>query len=249
MDYLDAIVVGAGFSGLYQLDQLRKAGFNAKIIESAPGVGGVWYWNRYPGARVDTHSTIYQYSNADLWSNWNYSELYPTHKEIREYFKFVDQQLNLSKDIIFNTKILAADFDRKQKLWTITLDTDEIIQAKYLILSTGFSSKPYIPNYPGLNAFNGECYHTARWPHEDINLSNRRVAVIGTGASGVQVIQTIADKVKELIVFQRTPNLALPSSLKKINVDASKELKKTFKDRGPEKRLSRIENARGISWC
>ena len=231
MGHLDVIIVGAGFSGVYQLDQLRKKGFNVKIVESAPGLGGIWYWNRYPGARVDTHSTIYQYSDENLWAKWNYSELYPTHKEIREYFKFVDQQLDLSKDIIFNTKVITANFDRKQNLWTITLDTNETIQTKYLILSTGFSSKPYIPEYSGLDTFNGLCYHTANWPHEDIDLSNKRVAVIGTGASGVQVIQEIANKVKELIVFQRTPNLALPASLKKISLEASAELKKTFKDR------------------
>jgi len=231
MNKTDVLIVGAGFSGLYLLDQLRKANFNVKIVESAPELGGVWYWNSYPGARVDTHSTIYQYSNEDLWSKWNYSELYPEYKEIRQYFQFVDQQLDLSKDIMFNTKVLSADFDSKENVWNILLDSNDIIQAKYFIVSTGNNGKPFIPDYQGIDTFDGEIYHTAKWPQKEVDLSNKRVAVIGTGASGVQVIQAIANKVKELVVFQRSPNMALPAALKKISLEASAELKKTFRDR------------------
>ncbi|HZP88803.1 MAG TPA: NAD(P)/FAD-dependent oxidoreductase [Burkholderiales bacterium] len=225
---LDALVVGAGFAGLYQLDRLRNLGFKVKCVEAGADIGGIWYWNCYPGARVDTYGPIYQYSREDLWRDWNYSEMYPSWKEVRDYFHYVDKKLDLSRDIEFNTRVTAADFDREQNQWVVQTSKGEDIRCRYFVLCTGFGSKPYIPKYEGMDSFKGECHHTALWPQQGLDLRGKRVAVIGTGASGVQVVQEAGKQAKQLTVFQRTPNLALPMGQMRLDAEANRKLKENF---------------------
>ena len=193
----DVLIVGAGFAGLYQLNELRKRGYDVHALESAGGLGGVWYWNCYPGARVDTWGPMYQFSDEKLWQDWNFSELYPDWSEVRSYFQHVDEKLDLSKDVSYNTKVRAARFDEGARRWLVTAEntasgTSREISARYLLLCTGFGSKPYVPEIPGLESFQGTAHHTARWPQEGVDLTGKRIAVIGTGASGVQVAQEAA---------------------------------------------------------
>jgi len=225
---VDVLIVGAGFAGLYQLDRLRSLGFSVRLVEAGADVGGIWYWNCYPGARVDTHSPIYQYSREDLWKDWNYSELYPSWQEVREYFHYVDHKLDLSRDIRFNTRVSGAEFDEKQNQWIVRTDDGTLTRARFFVLCTGFGSKPYIPTLEGLESFSGECHHTAKWPQQGLDFTGKRVGVIGTGASGVQVIQEAGKQAAHLTVFQRTPNLALPMQQKKLDVATQRQMKEEF---------------------
>ncbi|WP_107766960.1 flavin-containing monooxygenase [Nocardioides terrigena] len=232
----DVLIVGAGFAGLYQLNELRKRGHNVHAVESAAGLGGVWYWNCYPGARVDTWGPMYQFSDPELWRDWNFSELYPDWSEVRAYFQHVDNKLNLSNDISYNTRITAARFDEDSRRWMVTAEsseTDEIreISTRYLLMCTGFGSKPYIPEIPGLESFAGIAHHTARWPQEGVDLTGKRIAVIGTGASGVQVAQESAPVAAQVTVFQRTPMIALPMCQRQISEEENAKEKATYADR------------------
>lgn len=232
----DVLIVGTGFAGLYQLNELRKRGHNVHAVESAAGLGGVWYWNCYPGARVDTWGPMYQFSDPELWRDWNFSELYPDWSEVRAYFQHVDNKLNLSKDISYNTRITAARFDEASRRWTVTAESsesDEVreISTRYLLLCTGFGSKPYIPAIPGLESFGGIAHHTARWPQDGLDLTGKRIAVIGTGASGVQVAQESAPVAAQVTVFQRTPMIALPMNQREISEEESAKEKATYADR------------------
>jgi cyclohexanone monooxygenase len=232
---LDVLIVGAGFAGLYQLDKLRERGYNAHVFESAPGLGGVWYWNCYPGARVDTWGPMYQFSDEELWRDWKFGELYPDWSEVRKYFAYIDEKRKYSKDVSFNTHVTAARFDENLHRWIVTAVTDtsemQTVAARYLVLCTGFGSKPYLPDIPGLDTFAGEVHHTARWPQNGTPLSSRRIAVIGTGASGVQVIQECAPVAEHLTIFQRTPNLALPMQQRAITPDEAAAEKSTYPER------------------
>jgi cation diffusion facilitator CzcD-associated flavoprotein CzcO len=207
---LDALVVGAGFSGVHQLHHLRSLGLSVKIFEAGASLGGTWYWNCYPGARVDSDFSIYQFSMEDLWRGWTWSERFPDWTELRAYFDYVDKKLNISKDVVFNTRVVAAEFDTSTDRWTVTAKDGTVVHPRFLVLCTGFASKPYFPPYPGLDTFKGICHHTGLWPQEGVDLRGKRIGVIGTGASGVQMIQECGPKASHLTVFQRTPNLALP---------------------------------------
>lgn len=211
-DTLDALIVGAGFGGLHVLQKLRKEGFKVKIHETASGIGGTWFWNRYPGARTDSSHTVYQFMQDEIWQGFEWKERCPGQKEMIDYFRHVDKKLCLSKDIQFKTKVISAEFNNSRGKWLITSDDGNIIHtwARHLVLCTGFAERRYTPPFKGLNDFNGELYHTSLWPDREVNFKGRRVAVVGTGASGVQVIQEIAGDVDHLTVYQRTPNLALP---------------------------------------
>ncbi len=222
---LDVLVVGAGFSGLYQLDRLRNLGFSVKIYEAAPELGGVWYWNCYPGARCDTHGPLYQFSRDDLWQDWDFDELYPSWDKIREYFRYVDRKLDLSRDIRYNTRVNGAEFDETTLRWTVRTDTGRTATVRYLVLCTGIGSKPHLPDIEGLDSFAGAVHHTAQWPQEGVDLRGKRVGVIGTGATGVQVIQELGPVVEQLTVFQRTPNMALPMRQRQLDDAAKRELK------------------------
>jgi cation diffusion facilitator CzcD-associated flavoprotein CzcO len=225
---LDIVIVGAGFAGIYLLDRLRSMGMSVQVFEAGNSPGGVWYWNCYPGARVDSPGPMYQFSRDDLWRDWKFSELYPSWKEIREYFRYVDQKLDLSRDIRFNRRVKEAEFDPARNRWTVRSSDGSITRARYFILCTGLGSKPYIPELPGLSDFAGERHHTALWPQQGLDLAGKRVGVVGTGASGVQVAQEAAAVAAHLTVFQRTPNLALPMRQKKLDDDTIHRMKESY---------------------
>jgi cation diffusion facilitator CzcD-associated flavoprotein CzcO len=171
---LDVIIVGAGFAGLYLLDRLRSLGMSVQVFEAGGGLGGVWYWNCYPGARVDSPGPVYQYSRADLWRKWQFSELYPSWQELREYFHFVDEQLGLSRDIRFHRRVDEAAFDPARNRWTIRSNDGSVASARYFVLCTGLSAKPYVPDLPGLRDFAGERHHTALWPQQGLDMAGKR---------------------------------------------------------------------------
>jgi cyclohexanone monooxygenase len=206
----DAVIVGAGFNGLYLLHRLRQEGFSVRLVEASAGLGGVWQANRYPGARVDCHVPNYEYSLPEIWQDWVWSERFPGREELVAYFEHVDAVLDLRPDIDFETRIAAAHFDDDERRWSLRTSDDRSFGCRYLLLCTGFGSKPYTPDLPGLDSFAGVCHHTATWPVEGVSFEGKRVGVIGTGASGVQVVQEAAKDAAKLTVFQRSPVMALP---------------------------------------
>lgn len=209
---LDAIIVGGGFGGIYQTWKLRELGYNIQAFERQPGLGGVWRQNCYPGARVDSDVPVYQLWIKDCYSDFDFESRFPDWREIQKYFLHVDKKINISKSYKFNTWVNSASFDEDTGRWTVTTNGDGAgtYTAKHLVLCTGFASKFYIPDFKGLDKFEGEMHHTAEWPVQNVDMYNKRVAVIGTGASGVQVIQEVGPIVEHLTVYQRTPNLAIP---------------------------------------
>jgi cation diffusion facilitator CzcD-associated flavoprotein CzcO/acetyl esterase/lipase len=207
----DVAVVGAGFAGLYLLHKLRKAGFSAIVLEEAGDVGGTWYWNRYPGARCDIQTMDYSYTfDPELDKAWTWSEKYATQPEILRYLGFVADRYDLRRDIRFGTKVKAANWDEKAERWQLATDNGDV-SCRYYIMATGCLSAPKPPEIDGVKDFKGKIYFTGRWPHEGVDLKGKRVAVIGTGSSGIQSIPLIAEQAAELTVFQRTPNFALPA--------------------------------------
>ena len=206
---LDVLIMGAGFSGLYLLYRLRQRGFRVRVFESGADLGGIWYWNCYPGARVDSNVPNYELSIEELWRDWYWTEKFPTWDELRRYFHHVDQKLDLSRDIRLNTRVTAARFDTDQDLWQIECADGHRVRARFFLPCTGFGSKAYLPDFPGLGTFAGPCVHTGHWPQDGLDMTGRRVGVIGTGASGVQVIQEAGKIASHLTVFQRTPSMAL----------------------------------------
>lgn len=223
----DVVVVGAGFSGSYQLWKLRERGFSVVLLEAGSGLGGVWNLNRYPGARVDSDGVDYQFSDERLWRNWDFSERFPGHEEMREYFAYLDAELDLSKDCRFNTKVVAAEFDESEHIWTLTASDGSTTRTRYAVFATGSTVAPYKPDFAGTDDYNGTLVHTSRWP-KGLDYTGKRVAVIGTGASGVQVIQNIGPVAEQLTVFQRTPNFSLPMRQRKFTATDYAALKETF---------------------
>ncbi|KIK69979.1 hypothetical protein GYMLUDRAFT_236428 [Collybiopsis luxurians FD-317 M1] len=215
----DALIVGAGFSGIYLLYHLRKLGYSVQVFEAAPGLGGVWYWNAYPGARVDSENPHYLLSIPEIWEGWTWKERFPGQKELREYFEYMDQKLDVKKNISFNTRVVVAHFDVEISRWVVKTEHGRVIRPQFFVPCVGFASRPYTPDFKGLENFTGICHHTSKWPQEGVDLKNKRVGIIGTGASAVQVIQAIGPEVSHLTVFQRTPNLALPMHQKKLDVE------------------------------
>jgi cation diffusion facilitator CzcD-associated flavoprotein CzcO len=228
IEHLDVILVGAGFAGLYLLDRLRSMGMAVQVFEAGDDVGGVWYWNCYPGARVDSPGPMYQFSREDLWRDWSFNELYPSWRELRDYFHYVDEKLDLSRDVRFNRRVTEARFDPALNQWIVRSSDGSVASARYLVLCTGLSAKPYVPDLPGLANFAGERHHTAQWPQQGLDLAGKRVGVIGTGASGVQVAQEAAAVAAHLTVFQRTPNLALPMRQRKLDADTIRRMKEGY---------------------
>ncbi len=224
----DVLVVGAGFAGVYQLHRLRQLGFSAKIFEAGGELGGVWNANRYPGARVDTTGPMYQFSDEGLWKDWNWTELYPGGAELRQYFKYVDKKLDISRDVHFKTRVTGASFDEGQRRWLVETDNGTTAQPRFIVLCTGFAAKPYIPPLNGLSDFEGVWAHTGLWPEGGIDFKGKRVGVIGTGASAVQVIQEASREAAHLTVFQRTPILALPMRQRKLDEASQSEMKKDY---------------------
>lgn len=223
---LDAVIVGAGFSGIYILHRLRdELGLNVKILDAGAQVGGTWHQNRYPGARVDCPVPCYGFGIEEVWKTWNWTELYPGQKELQAYFEHVDRVLSIQKDCIFNTRVNAARFDPQSALWTVQTDDGKAIMAKYFIPAVGFAAQQYVPEWKGLDFFQGEIHHSACWPRDGVDVRGKRVAVIGTGASGIQIIQEWAKEAAELLVFQRTPNFALPMRQEKFDPSKQERLK------------------------
>ena len=210
-DTFDAIIIGAGISGMYQLHLLRKLGLRVKVFEAGTDVGGTWYWNRYPGARFDSESYSYGYSfSQEILDEWDWSEHFAAQPEILRYLNYVADKLDVRKDIEFKTRITKATYDEATTRWEMTSDTGATSRATFLITATGPLSAPLMPNIPGVDDYQGEAYHTGLWPHEPVEMHGKRVGIIGTGATAVQVIQTIASEVEHLTIFQRTPNWCAP---------------------------------------
>jgi cation diffusion facilitator CzcD-associated flavoprotein CzcO len=208
----DAVVVGAGFAGMYMLYRLRNLGLAGTVLEAGDGVGGTWYWNRYPGARCDSESYYYSYSFSDeLQQEWEWTERYPEQPEILRYLNHVADRFDLRRDIRFGRRVVEAVFDDAANRWQIRTDGGERYSARYLVTAVGCLSAANIPRLPGLDAFAGRWYHTGRWPHEGVDLTGRRVGVVGTGSTGIQTIPAIAELAEHVTVFQRTANYSIPA--------------------------------------
>lgn len=203
---LDVLVIGGGFAGCYLLHNLRKQNFNTKVVEAGTGLGGIWHWNgehcvlqfanivliatkAYPGARVDSQFPVYALSIPEVYNTWYWTQNYPGSAELRDYFKHMDKVLDLSKDVFYRTTVLGADFDRETNKWTVRCQNGKLFRASFLIASVGFAARRFIPDSPGLDKFAGRMLHSSFWPHEGIDVSGKKTAVIGTGATGVQIIQ------------------------------------------------------------
>lgn len=209
---VDALIVGAGFAGLYMLLRLRRLGMSAAVIEAGDDVGGTWYWNRYPGARCDIESLEYQYGfDDDLAREWHWTERYAAQPEILRYIQHVADKFELRDGITFNTRVTSALFDEQLARWSITTDQGDQVSARFCIMATGCLSSARVPDFKGIESFEGEWYHTGSWPHEGVDFSGKRVAVIGTGSSAIQSIPQIARQAKSLTVFQRTANFSVPA--------------------------------------
>lgn len=209
---LDAVVVGAGFAGMYMLHRLRGLGFSARVFEAGSGVGGTWYWNRYPGARCDVESMQYSFSfSEELDQEWNWSEKYAPQPEILSYANHVADRFDLRRDIVFDTRVTATTFDEVEKRWLIETDRGDKVLAKFCIMAVGCLSAPNRPNFAGIGDFRGPIYHTGEWPHQGVDFTGLRVGVIGTGSSAIQSIPIIAQQAASLTVFQRTATWSVPA--------------------------------------
>ncbi len=227
---IDAVVVGAGFSGLYMLRKLRdELGMTAQVYEAGDGVGGTWYWNRYPGARCDSESYIYCFSfDDDLLQEWNWSGKYPEQPEILRYLNHVADRFDLRSGIQFNTRVTSAHFNESDGRWLVETDQGERVSAQYFITAIGCISAGQIPQIPGLDSFEGDWYHTGSWPHDGVEFEGKRVGVIGTGSSGIQAIPVIARESKHLTVFQRTPQYTIPARHETVNQEFLTEVKANY---------------------
>lgn len=229
---VDVVVVGAGFAGLYALHKLRSNGLRVRVFEAGPDVGGTWYFNRYPGARCDVESVDYCYSFSDaLQREWDWSEKYATQPEILAYINWVADRLDLRRDITLNARVNSAVLDEAQLRWTVTTEAGERVTARFCVMATGPLSAAMTPPFPGLDTFAGQVYHTAAWPHEPVDFTGKRVAVIGTGSSGIQSIPIIAEAASQLYVFQRTPNYSVPAGNRPLSDSDRAEVKAHYAER------------------
>jgi cation diffusion facilitator CzcD-associated flavoprotein CzcO len=236
---VDAIIVGAGFAGLYQLYRLRELGLTTRVFETGDDVGGTWYWNRYPGARCDIQSLSYSYSfSPELEQEWEWSEKYPTQPEVLRYLNHVTDRFDLRRHITFSTRVTAAHWDDSAGRWQVETDTGESVSAQFLIMATGCLSASKLPEVPGLERYRGRTHHTARWGKEEIRFDGLRVAVIGTGSSGIQSIPVIAQQAAELTVFQRTPNFSVPAGNRPLGDDEVATMKANYRDWRQAQRVS-----------
>ncbi|MGK2965923.1 MAG: flavin-containing monooxygenase, partial [Tepidiformaceae bacterium] len=243
----DAVVVGAGFAGMYMLYRLRNLGFSARVIERGDGVGGTWYWNRYPGARCDVESLDYQYSFSDeLQREWDWTERYATQPEILQYANHVADRFDLRRDMEFETSVTSANWDDRAKRWQVGTDRGDRLSCKFLIAATGCLSASRIPDIKGRDAFKGPSYHTGQWPHEGVDFTGQRVGVIGTGSSAIQAIPVMAEQAAQLVVFQRTPNYSVPANQAPVSQERLRMYKENFAEIKQQARESRGGVARPI---
>jgi cyclohexanone monooxygenase len=241
---LDVLVVGAGFSGLYLLYRLRQRGLEVEVLERAPSIGGTWYWNRYPGARCDVHSMTYSYSwDADLEQEWSWPERYSTQAEILRYMQHVAERHDLMRDITLETEVTAATWDADVARWDVETSRGTY-RPRYLVMATGCLSVPNVVRFDGLDDFEGDWYHTADWPHEGVDLTGKRVAVVGTGSTAIQVIPVVAEQAEHLTVFQRTANFSIPAWNEPISPEQEAERKANY----PETREHARHDASGDIW-
>ena len=230
-DTVDAVVVGAGFAGMYAIYKLREMGLSHRGFEAGSDVGGTWYWNRYPGASSDSESWVYSYSfDEQLEQDWTWTSRFPEQPEILSYLKHVAELYDLRSAFDFSTRVISADYDAASNEWRVRTDSGEIVHATFLITAVGCLSAAQVPDIAGRDDFEGEWYHTGEWPHEPVDFSGKRVGVIGTGSSGIQAIPIIAQQAEHLTVFQRTPNFSVPNGNRKLSPDEIRELKTNIKD-------------------
>ena len=243
---LDALVIGAGFAGLYQLLCLRdRLGLSVQALEAGGGVGGTWYWNRYPGARCDSESHVYWYTfSPELMREWEWSERYPGQAEILRYLNFVADRFDLKRDIRFNTRVVAATYDEEANRWQVRTERGETYVAKFLITAVGCLSTANVPDFPGLNDFAGDWYHTGQWPHEGVDFTGKRVGMIGTGSTGIQAAPVIAASAKHLTVFQRTANYSVPAR----NAPLTAEFRRYVKEHPGDIRAVTRETINGMAF-
>lgn len=228
---LDVLVVGAGFAGMYMLHRLRNMGFSTQVLEAGTGVGGTWYWNRYPGARCDIESMEYSYQfSEELQQDWVWTELYAAQPEILTYAQHVAERFDLHRDILFDQRVARATFDETTNRWLIETQDGSAFDAKYFVMATGCLSSANMPDIAGADTFAGASYHTGQWPHEGVDFTGKRVVVVGKGSSGVQSIPVIAEQADHLTVFQRTANFAVPSHNKPMDFSAQAEIKANYRD-------------------
>ena len=209
---VDAVIVGAGFAGLYAIHRLRSLGLKVLCIEAAPDVGGTWFWNKYPGARCDVPSLEYSYSfSEELQQEWIWSERFASQPEILSYIRHVVERFGLRQDIIFSTRVTSAVFKEAGKSWTLATDTSLIVEASFFIAASGCLSSARTPDISGISNFLGPVFHSGQWPEKPVRFDDLRVGVIGTGSSGIQIIPEVARVARQVVVFQRTPNFSVPS--------------------------------------
>ena len=243
---LDALVIGAGFAGLYQLLCLRdRLGLSVEALEAGGGVGGTWYWNRDPGARCDSESHVYWYTfSPKLMREWEWSERYPGQAEILRYLNFVADRFDLKRSIRFNTRVVAASYDEQANRWHVRTEDGETRVVKLLITAVGCLSAANVPKFPGLEDFAGDWYHTGQWPHEGVDFTGKRVGMIGTGSTGIQAAPVIAASAKHLTVFQRTANYSVPAR----NAPLTAEFRQYIKEHAGEIRVATQETINGMAF-
>ena len=239
-EVFDAIVVGAGFAGLYMLYKLRELGLSARVYETGGDVGGTWYWNRYPGARCDVRSLEYSYSFSDeLQQEWVWTERYPAQAEILSYINHVADRFDLRRDIVFNMRVASARFDEDAATWRVETETGQTTTARFVIMASGALSAARTPDFPGLETFKGDWFHTGHWPHSPVDFTGQKVGVIGTGSSGIQVSPMIAQQAAQLTVFQRTPNFSIPAWNHPLDQATQDEWKSQYAERRATAKLSK----------
>ncbi|KAF7189001.1 Baeyer-Villiger monooxygenase [Pseudocercospora fuligena] len=225
---VDALVVGGGFGGVFCFHSLREAGLNTAIYEAGTDLGGTWRWNCYPGAMVDSEVPEYQLSIPETWKTYNWPNNYPTYRELRDYFDHCDKVLDIKSHTAFESVVVGAEFDTKAGKWHVKTADGRTCKTKYLVIAAGFAAKRYVPDWPGIEKFKGFVSHSSFWPDDEIDVKGKRCAIIGTGASGVQITQAWGPTAGHLKVFQRTPNLTVPMRLRNLTVDEQNEGKKWY---------------------
>jgi cation diffusion facilitator CzcD-associated flavoprotein CzcO len=229
--HFDMVIVGAGFSGMYMVQRARSSGLCVQCFEAGDEVGGTWYWNRYPGARVDIESLEYSYSFSDeLQNEWQWSERYAAQPELLDYANHVADRFDLRERIQFETRVVSAIFDELAQHWVVKTDRGDTVTAQFCIFATGLLSAPLDPDFDGLEKFSGERYQTGRWPKHDVSFAGKKVGVIGTGSSGIQVISEVAEEAATLYVFQRTPAYTIPLQNQPVNQAHHNKIKKNYRD-------------------
>jgi cyclohexanone monooxygenase len=244
---LDVLIVGAGFAGLYGVHRFRELGYTVRAYDVATGVGGTWFWNRYPGARCDVESMEYSFSfSPELEQEWEWTERYPAQPELLRYMEHVAERFDLYRDIQLETRVESAVWHEGDQAWRVTTDKGDLVRARFLVMATGNLSAARVPDFPGMDRFRGATYHTAHWPEEDVDFTGQRVAVIGTGSSGTQAIPVIAEQAEHLYVFQRTANFSLPAHNHPLDPDVQRHLKSRYREYRELMRYSR--NGQVRSW-